>query len=188
MITQWLGWVDLLLLLVVLISALGGSQQGVFQQVPELLGLSAFGALLFTVYPVLFRQLVASFPKLNETLIIWLLLLGVLIFSLGSFVLIESVFQKIAPKRTHNKDVIEGFLCGMFRGGLVAFLALLVLFLIGTKFIKQVLYENSVAGHFVSKICLPQVQPARDGKTLEDEFRSFHNPLLGERPEAGKLE
>ena len=188
MITQWLGWVDLLLLLIIMISALGGSQQGVFQQIPEILGLSAFGALLFTVYPPLFLHMETALPKLNETLLIWLLLVGVLLTSIGLFAFTESIFQKIAPQRTNGKDRVEGFIFGLFRGGLVGFLILILLLLIGTKFIKRVIYEDSLAGQFVCNTCLPKIQPTRNGKTLEEEFKEFHNPLMGKRPEAGVLE
>lgn len=180
MTMEWLNMVDIIFILVVLVSGLAGRQQGTLYQLPQILALLVFGAFLFFVHPFAFRELNHQFPHLNETILIWGLILLQGILTWGVFELVSKPLQKKKTGASAQSDQVVGFLLGMFRGAVVATLTIILFaVLFGTDFEGRIC-KNSEVGTLICQDLVPQVQPYHSGKSLGAEI---HNPLM-DREEA----
>lgn len=181
MIAEWLNMVDIIFVLVVLISGLAGRQQGVLYQLPQLLALLGFGILLFFLHPLAFQELSQQFPQMNETVIIWALIILQGGLAWGIFTLVSKPLEKKKEtKASAQSDQMVGLLLGLFRGALVATLTIILFsVLFGVNFENRIC-KKSKLGTAICQNLVPQIQPYHSGKSLGAEIR---NPLL-ERKEA----
>ena len=184
MITEWLNMVDIIFVLVVLVSGLAGRQQGILYQLPQILALLGFGAFLFFIHPFAFRELITQFPRVNETIIIWALIILQGVLAWGIFSLVSKPLEKKKETKTSaQSNQMVSLILGLFRGVLVATLTIILFsVLFGVSFENQIC-KKSKLGTAICQNLVPQLQPYHTGKSLEDEIRDIRNPLM-ERKEA----
>ncbi len=163
-----LNWVDLLLLVIVLVSALQSQRIGLINEVVNLAGLllSLVGALLFYPPMALLITKLFALPKIVINPVAFLLVW--IIVEAGFFFFMQKFGKKHLEKIASNKfDRYLGFVPGVFNG--LLFSAFTLLFLISLPIspqIKQNIFDSKIGTQLVSA-----------ASSIERPFNSIFGPL-----------
>lgn len=187
MIPDWLSWLDVCLMLAVLMFAWGGFQKGFAAQLAPLLTFIASGILLFFGYPFLFSYFGGVFRNLEETYLMWMLLITLLILGISLFILISKLLANLLQlKLTDRADKGWGLVFGFFRGLLTVMIALIILVMTDrTGGSYDRLRAKSKIGKVVCYKLVPAVQP-RLTALYENKIEDWQEELL-QREEAGDI-
>lgn len=179
MIPEWFSWIDVVFVLVVLLSALGGFQKGFAGQIAQLSTFILFGILLFFAYPNIYHHMVLRFHDLDQAYVSWLILLGMAVLSLLFFILTNRALAKMFKSQISSRsDHSYGFLLGFIRGVLFALFAMILLVILGPSELANTMRAKSVAGKFVSRKLVPCVQPHLNRSTLNADFEKMRSSLF----------
>ncbi len=189
MIPNWLSLLDVAFVLVALLFAWGGFQKGFAGQVAHVVTFLGMGAVLYFAYPAIFRYLGRLFRNVEETYLMWLILLGVLAMGVGMFILCSKLLARTL--KTHiseQSDHAYGFILGLVRGTLVALFAMVFMVMLDASGKAYDTFRTkSRVGRVVCYKLVPHIQPHLTRAVLEEKARALRDKLL-EQEDAGVLE
>jgi uncharacterized membrane protein required for colicin V production len=187
MIPNWLSLVDVTYVLVALMFAWGGYQKGFSAQLAHVLTFFTCGILLFFAYPFLFKYFGGVFRGLEETYLMWMLLITLLILGLALFILFSKMLAGLLkPQFSERADQGWGLIFGFFRGMLIGLIAMILIVMLDQsgKCFEQFRMKSQV-GKLVCYQIVPRVQP-RLTTLYENKVRDWKAELM-KREEAGDL-
>ncbi len=185
MIPEWLSFIDIAFVAVVLFSAMGGLQKGFAGQVAQVISFLLFGVFLFFAYPGIYSHMVSLFQDLDKTYVTWLVLVGLVVLSILFFVLSNKVLATVLKTQiSERSDRSYGFMLGFVRGVLLGLFAMILLVILGAPELPDTLCAKSQVGRFVCRTLVPRVQPHLNRSTLNEDFEKMRESLLP-RKEAG---
>jgi uncharacterized membrane protein required for colicin V production len=185
MIPEWLSFIDIAFIAVVLLFGLGGVQRGFASQVAHIVTFLALGILLFSAYPAIFNLFGKVFRSVNETYMMWVLLAGLVLLAIVFFIFISKLLANILKMQiSDHTDRVWGFLFGTVRGALGVLIALVFLIILGPEKIYDVLSEKSQIGKLVCYEMVPRIQPHVNKSSVGDGFNRMRDALIRQE-EAG---
>ena len=188
MIPEWLSLIDVAVVAMALLVALGGLQKGFASQVAHIITFAAMGAFLFLAYPHIYNTMGRLFRSLDERSTIWLLLAGVVVLAVIFFVLVNKLLANILKMQISDKtDRVYGFILGFIRGGLAVLILMVFMVILGSEHIYTVLSEKSQVGRFVCRDLVPRIQPHISKKSGESGFDRMREALIKQN-DAGVIE
>lgn len=187
MIPDWLSWLDVSFLFAVLMFAWGGYEKGFAAQLAPLLTFFAFGLLLFFAYPLLFSYFGGVFRNMEETYLMSMLLITLLILGIALFILFSKLLAGLLKlKISERADQGWGLGFGFLRGLLTVLIALIILVMLDrTGGSYERLSAKSKVGRLVCNKLVPAIQP-RLTALYESKIRMWQEELL-QREEAGDI-
>jgi uncharacterized membrane protein required for colicin V production len=187
MMPNWLSWIDVGYLIVVLMFAWGGAQRGFAAQLAHVLTFFASAVLLFFAYPFLFTYFGGVFRRLEETYLMWLLLITLLILGIALFIVFSKMLASLLKLQiTDRGDRGWGFFFGLFRGALTVLVATIILVMVDrTGGSYDRLRTKSHVGKLVCYKIVPRIQP-RLTALYENKISDWKSELL-RREEAGDV-
>lgn len=160
MIPDWLSYIDIAFILVILLFAWGGLQDGFAGELIHLLTFTIMGVILFFVYPSLFDYLNRIFRNVNNDNIISALFIALFVMAYFVFKLVNTLAPYLMVKEISTRlDKIEGVLLGTFHGVFVAVFSLIFMIMLGTPEVYDTAREKSYAGKFVCYELVPRIHP-----------------------------
>lgn len=187
MIPEWLSLIDLTVLAAVLLFAFGGLHKGFAGQIAHILTFLITGLILFFAYPFIYTELTDLFYRLNERALMWIILIGLVILTMGIFLLISVLLSKIIKSKIpHRADQFFGLILGAIRGMLLALLVMIFFILLGPSSFHQRFQEKSKTGTFVCKKMIPTIQPHIPSSAM-DRVDNIKQRLM-EQEEAGNID
>ncbi|MDF7801921.1 CvpA family protein [Pontiellaceae bacterium B1224] len=188
MIPNWLSWLDVSFMVAVLLFAWGGYQKGFAAQLAPLLTFAASCVLLFFAYPFLFSYFGKVFRNLEETYLMWMLLITLLVLGIALFILFSKLLAGLLKLQISERaDQVWGFVFGSFRGVFTVLLALIILVMVDrTGGSYDRLRAKSQVGKLVCYKVVPVIQP-RLTALYENKISDWKTELL-KRDEAGDID
>lgn len=188
MIPNWLSFIDVAFVLTVLLFAWGGFQKGFASQVSHILTFLMLGVMLFFAYPYVYSFLGRIFRSIDEAIIMWLLMAGLVVFSTVCFILFSKLLAKMLKAQLSDRtDEVFGLILGAIRGTLAALLFMIFIVMLGPQRIEDNFRIKSYAGIFVVHQLVPRIRPRLTRPVVEEKTREWKNKLL-EQKDAGVLE
>ncbi len=188
MIPDWLSFVDIAYVAVALLFAMGGFQKGFAGQVAHILTIVAMGLFLFFAYPRIFSYLGREFRNLNETHMVWLILVGLAVLTVLFFVYVSKLLANVLKTQISDRsDRAYGFTLGLIRGGLLTLLAMVFLVILGPPKFDETFGRKSYVGKLVCYELVPRIQPRLNKSTVGESFDKMRKGLLYQ-DEAGVVE
>ena len=188
MIPNWLSLIDIAFVMAVLLFAWGGFQRGFAAQIAHILTFLMVGILLFFAYPYLYTFFGRVFRRIDEAVIMYLLLAGVAALAVGIFMLLSKLLASaLKTQISERSDQVFGLFLGGVRGVLTALLFMIILVMLGPWSIEENFNYKSYTGKFVSRKLVPRIRPHLSRPIIQEKTRDFRNRLL-EQEEAGVLE
>ncbi len=185
MMPDWLSLIDAAVVLAVLLFAWSGFQKGFAAQVAHILTFLFLGSGLFFAYPDLYRFLGRTFQRIDEAVMMWLLLAGLVLLSILIFTLLSKLLALLLKKQiSARSDRVCGLLLGTLRGGLAALLVMIVLVMVGPQRLEEYFRMNSRSGEFVALKLVPRIRPHLNRPVVEETARAWKSRLLDQK-EAG---
>ena len=173
---EWLSFIDVAFVVVVALFAWGGFQKGFAGQVAHILTALLFGVLLFFAYPYILIWLDGVFRSLDETYIMWVLVIGLLVLSFFVFTLFSKMLASLL--KTHlseRSDHVYGLILGTIRGSLTTLLFMVVIVMLGSPHIEDTFRMKSYVGRFVDRQLVPRVRPHLNHQVwTEDREKILH--------------
>lgn len=187
MIPEWFSLIDGAFVVAIMLFAWGGFQKGFAGQVAHILTFLFLSILLFFGYPVVFRYLNGIFDRLDETVMMWILLAVLVILSIAAFKGFAIILSKLLKMQISDRaDQINGLILGVVRGGLTALVAMILLAMVGPREVRDTMRGNSYVGRFVCMKLVPRISPHLSRPIVEEKAREIRNLLL-QREEGGAL-
>ncbi len=188
MIPAWFSFIDAAFILAVLLFAWGGFQKGFASQLAHILTFLILGGLLFFAYPYVFTYLGKVLRSIDQTVIMWFLMLGLVVMSIFVFIMFNKMLATQLKKQiSEQSDHAYGLLLGTVRGILAALLFMIFLVMLGPQRIEQQFCERSYTGRFVSKELVMRIRPRLSRPLVKEKTREWRDWLLGQE-DAGVLE
>lgn len=188
MIPGWLSFIDVAFAAAVLLFAWGGFQKGFAGQVAHILTFLSMGLMLFFAYPYVYSFFGRMFRRLDEAVIMWFLLIGLVVFSVVVFILCSKLLSRMMKAQiSERSDHALGLLLGLVRGGLAALLGMIFLVMLGPQRMEDNFSYKSYTGRFVCYQLVPRIRPHLTRPIIQEKTRDWRNKLL-EQEEAGALE
>ncbi len=187
-ISNWLNFIDVAFVLVVLLSAWGGFQQGFARQLSHILTFLLAGILLFFAYPYIYSSLGRLFRNIDEEIIMWALMAGLVILSIFAFIFITRMISGLLKKQiAESTDHVYGMVLGMVRGTMFALLFMIFIVMLGPQHVEDTLVHRSRSGRFVCLKMVPRIRPHLSRPIIKEKTRKWQEFLL-DQEEAGVLE
>jgi len=188
MIPVWFSWLDAAVAGVALLFAWGGWKRGFAGQVAHTLAVLFMGAMLYFAFPYLLDFLGKLFRNIDETYLMWMILLGLVVAAFVLFLALSKAMAHLLKAQvSEGSDRLCGFVLGLLRGALAALLVLLLLALAGPPRVCDTLRAKSQTGRFVCRELVPRIQPRVGRASIEEKVRLLREKLH-DREEAGRLE
>lgn len=189
MLPSWFSFIDVAYLVVVGIFAWGGMQKGFAAQLARFFTFLGIAALLFFAYPFLFEYFGRVFRNLDETFLMWLLLLGLAAAGFGVFVLISKLLEAaFKAQMSDTTDAVWGFIFGLLHGGIACLIGMIVLVMIDRSGVSYDKFRmKSYVGKTVCYQLVPRVQP-RLTALYEDRISDWKAELLRREEAASEVE
>lgn len=188
MIPEWVSYIDAAYIIAVLLFAWGGYQKGFAAQLSPILTFLILGVLLFFAYPYVYTFLGRVFRSLDETIIMWFLMIGLAASAVGVFILFSRLLSNSLKKQiSEGSDHVYGMLLGTLRGMLTALLVMVFLVMLGPTRVEDAFCEKSHIGRFVSKEMVARIRPRLSRPLVQEKTKEWKDWLLGQE-EAGVLE
>jgi uncharacterized membrane protein required for colicin V production len=185
MIPDWLSLIDVAFVLAVLLFAWGGYQKGFAAQVAHILTFLFLAGGLFFAYPSVYGLLSRVFQRMDEAVMMWLLLAGLVLLAFLVFTLLSKMLAHLLKAQiSERSDRIFGLLLGTLRGGLAALLVMIVLVMVGPQRLEENFGRTSHVGTFVVQKLLPRIRPHINHSVVEETAREWKNRLHNKQ-EAG---
>ncbi|MDH3981530.1 MAG: CvpA family protein [Kiritimatiellaceae bacterium] len=182
---EWLSFIDVVVAVIVLLFAWGGSQKGFAAQVAHVLTFVLMAVLLFFAYPFIYEYLGRVFRNLHETYLMWLLVTGLIVVAFLSYYsfskLLAGYFE---TKMSDHADKVNGFLFGFFRGILTVGIVMILLIMLGSEAAYQKFNAKSQVGQLVCRELIPRIQPHASRSVLNTKVDAVRGKLM-QREEAG---
>jgi uncharacterized membrane protein required for colicin V production len=187
MIPVWLSWVDVAFLLAVGLFAWGGFQKGFAAQLAPVLTFLSASILLFFAYPFLFNYFGGVFRNLEETYLMWMLLITLLVLGIALFMLFSKLLAGLVKMQMSDRaDTSWGCVLGLFRGLMMGLIGMIVLVMIDRSGVTYDRFRmKSQVGKVVCYQIVPRIQP-RVTALYEDKIGDWKSTLL-QREEAGDI-
>lgn len=188
MIPYWLSFIDVAFILAVLLFAWGGFQKGFAGQVAHILTCFILGLLLLFAFPYVYSFLGRFFRRIDEEVIMWLLLAGLVVLSVFVFMLFSKLLANLLKKQiSERSDHVYGMLLGTVRGILAALLVMIFLVMLGPQKLEENFRIKSYTGKFVVHQLVARIRPHLSRPIVQQKTREWREKLL-EQEEAGVLE
>ncbi len=188
MIPNWLSFIDLAFVLAVLLFAWGGFQKGFAGQVAYVLTFLILGILLFFAYPYIYGFLGRVFRSIDEEVIMWLLMAGLVVLSFFVFIGLTKILASLMKSQiSERSDHVFGLVLGAVRGGLAALLVMIFIVMLGPQRIEENFRLKSYTGRFVVHQLVPRIRPHLSRPIITDKTREWKNKLL-DQDDAGVVE
>jgi len=185
MIPEWLSFIDVAFVAVVLFSAMGGLQKGFAGQVAQVATFVLFGLFLFFAYPSIYNYMATLFQGLDQTYVMWLVLAGLVVLCILFFIFSNKLLATMLKTQiSERSDRSYGFTLGLIRGVLLALFALILLVILGPRELSDTLCAKSQVGRLVCRELVPRVQPHLNKETLSEDFEKMRGSLFQQK-EAG---
>lgn len=180
----WLSFIDIAFVVVVGLFAWGGCQKGFAGQVAHILTALTFGVLLFFAYPYVLSYLDGVFRRLDETYIMWVLVIGLLVLSIFVFALFSKMLASLLKAHlSERSDHVYGFILGTIRGALTALLFMVIIVMLGSPRIEENFRMKSYTGRFVDRQLVPRVRPHMSHEVWEENIQKVEGKILEKREE-----
>lgn len=188
MIPNWFSFIDAAFVLAVLLFAWGGFQKGFAAQLAPIMTFLILGVLMFFAYPYVYTFLGRALRSIDETVIMWMLMIGLAAVAVGIFILFSRMLSNLLKKQiSDGSDHTYGFILGTVRGVLTALLFMVFLVMLGPREIEDKFCEKSYTGRFVSKEMVMRIRPRLSRPLVKEKTKEWRDWLLGQE-EAGVLE
>jgi len=188
MIPTWLSLIDVAVIAMMLLFALGGLQKGFASQLAHIITFSGMGIFLFFAYPPIFTYLGRLFRNLDETYMMWLILTGLVALTVVFFIFVSKLLANVLKMQISDRtDRVYGFTLGFVRGVLVTLITLVFLVILGSEKIYTVFSEKSYIGQFVCYEMVPRIQPRLKKSSVESRFDQMRDALIYQE-EAGVVD
>jgi len=182
MIPEWLSFIDITIVVVVLFSALGGLQKGFSGQMAQVTTFVLFGLFLFFAYPTIYNHMTDLFQGLDKIYIMWLVLAGLLLLCILFFILLNKLFATILKTQVSERsDRTYGFTLGLIRGVLFAIIGMILLMILGPSNLSDTLTAKSQVGRFVDQELVPHVQPHLNKETFGEDLEKMRSSLFPQK-------
>jgi len=188
MIPEWFSFIDAAFVLAVLLFIWGGFQKGFAAQLAPILSFLILGVLLFFAYPYVYTFLGRAFRNIDQTVLMWLLLILVTAAAVTVFVMFSKLLSNLLKAQfSENSDHVLGFLLGAVRGILTTLLVMVFLVMLGPSQLEDRFCEKSYTGRFVSKEMVMRIRPRLSRPLVQEKTKEWKDWLIGQE-EAGVLE
>jgi uncharacterized membrane protein required for colicin V production len=185
MIPDWLSLIDVAFGVAVLLFAWGGYQKGFAAQVAYILTFLFLAGGLFFAYPSVYSFLHRIFQRIDEAVMMWLLLAGLVLLAFLVFTLLSKMLAHLLKAQISERaDRVYGLLLGTLRGGLAALLVMIMLVMVGPQKIEANVGHKSYIGTFVVQKLVPRIRPHITHSAMEETAREWKNRLQNKQ-EAG---
>ena len=189
MIPNWLSLVDLAFVAAALLFALGGFQKGFAGQVAHVITSVSFAIVLFFAYPSIYSYLGRLFRNLNETYLMWLILVGLAVLTVVFFRGVNKLLANVLKTQiSERSDRAYGFILGFIRGVLVAVFIMIFLVILDSS--GKTYDKFRIKSHVGKLVCyelVPRIQPHMTPAVLEERVNKLRDALIYQE-EAGVLE
>ena len=188
MIPDWFSFVDFAFVVAVLLFAWGGFQKGFAAQIAHILTFLVLVVLLVFAYPYAYTFLGRAFRSLDETFIMWILIVILAAAAVGLFIVFSKMLANLLKKQiSEGSDHVFGFLMGAVRGTLTALLVMIFLVMLGPQRIEDSFTEKAYTGKFVCNELVMRIRPRLSRPLVQEKTGEWRDWLLGQE-EAGELE
>lgn len=185
MIPYWLSYIDIAFAMAVFLFAWSGFQKGFAGQVALILTFMVLGILLFFGYPYAYSFLGRLFRSIDEAVIMWLLMIGLVILSVFVFILFSKLLAgMLKATLSERSDQVYGLLLGLVRGTLAALLFMIFLVMLGPQNVEDSFRYKSYTGKLVCNQLVPRIRPHLTRPVIQEKTREWRDRLL-EQEEAG---
>jgi uncharacterized membrane protein required for colicin V production len=182
MIPEWLSFIDVAFVVVVLFSAMGGFQKGFSGQIAQVITFVLFGIFLFFAYPAIYNHMVALFHGLDKVYVMWLALAGMVVLFILIFILLSKLLATILKTQmSERSDRTYGLTLGVIRGILVAFIGMILLVILGPATLPDTLCEKSQVGRLVCREMVPRIQPHLNKEEFSEDFEKMRSSLFQQK-------
>ncbi|MEE9368426.1 MAG: CvpA family protein [Pontiella sp.] len=160
MIPEWLSYVDVTFVVVALFFAWGGAQKGFAGQMAPILTLLIMAPILYFAYPAIYEALGDLFRRVDEGMLMWLLLVGVVALAVGVFALFSKLLAKMLELQVSPRsDTAYGLILGLVRGTFSGVFVMIFLVMIGPPKFYESFSAKSYVGTLVCDELVPVIQP-----------------------------
>ena len=174
MVSEWLNMIDIIFILIIGFSSMGGFQQGFSMQIAQVISFLTFVTLLFFSYSPIFDYVQTQFGNLHDSYISWLVMFALALLSFILFYIITTILAgKVFADISSSADHLWGLMFGLVRGVLVAVITVILLTIVGPSEIKNVIQNRSQIGSFIERELVPYVQPHLNNKSMKEIRKSF---------------
>ncbi len=178
----WLSYIDIGFTVVVLLFAWGGFQKGFAGQVAHILAALFLGGALFFAFPAVYGYLGRVFRRIDETYIMWMLVIILVILSVLVFIGISKLLVNLLKLHiTEKSDQVNGLLLGTVRGILTALLGMILLVMLGPYRIEESFRYRSYTGRFVVHELVPRIRPHVSREIWKENAEKVQQRLQEER-------
>lgn len=189
MLPNWLSYIDVVYLVICCMFAWGGFQKGFAVQLAQVLTFFFVGILLFFAYPFCFTYFTRVFRSLEQTHLMWMLLVALFIAGIGLFFLFRKMLAALFKAQiSDSADAGWGTIFGFIHGALVSIIVMIILVMIdrsGTSYDKMRM--KSYVGKAVCYHMVPHIQP-RLTTLYENQIQDWQSDLMKREEAAGEVE
>lgn len=176
---DWLGFVDIAIVVIIFLFAWGGSQRGFAAQLAPIFTFGLMGVFLFYAYPFIFNYLLGLFRNLHETYLTWLLMAGIVVLAFLFYVLVSKLLAGALRMHLSDRaDKVNGFFLGIIRGVLTLLIVMVLFVVLGSEEIYNVLSSNSTIGRVVCREAVPLVQPHVNRAVFGQKIQAVRDRLM----------
>ncbi len=178
----WLSFIDVAFVIVVVLFAWGGFQKGFAGQIAHIATALVLGGLLFFAYPHVLGFLGRVFRSIDETYLMWVLVIGLLVLSVFVFILMSKLFASLLKAHlSERSDHVYGLILGTIRGALTALLFMIILMMLGSPRIEDAFRDKSYTGTFVARELVPRIRPHVSRRVWTENEEKIKNRIEAER-------
>jgi uncharacterized membrane protein required for colicin V production len=178
MIPEYISLIDVAAVIIVLFFAFFGYFKGFANQLASFLALIVLGLVFYFLYPPLFNYLTDLFKKLNQTAVVWGLIILLAVLSFFFFILMNKLLEKILKFQiSDNADHFYGVLLGFFRGTLLVLLGISFVVILGPEGTQKKARKKSYVGRFTCDRIVHHIQPYLTPSFLEKGVENLEKKI-----------
>jgi membrane protein required for colicin V production len=170
--------IDVAVIVLVLFFAFFGYFKGFANQIASFLALLLLGLVLYFVYPPLFNYLTDLFNSLNQTVVVWVLIILFTVLSFFFFILMNKLLVKMLKFQiSETADHLYGVVLGLFRGIIIALLGLSFIVILGPEGTRGKVEKKSHIGRFTCQRIVHHIQPYLTPSVIKKGVKDLQNKM-----------
>ena len=161
------------------------AQKGFAGQMAPILTFLIMAPILYFAYPAIYEALGNLFREVDEGMLMWLLLVGVVALAIGVFALFSKLLAKLLEVQVSPRsDTAYGLVLGLVRGTFTALFVMIFLVMVGPPKFYESFSAKSYVGTLVCEELVPVIQPNFKKIVHSGKMRGAKDKLL-EQEDAG---
>lgn len=160
MLPDWLSYIDVVFLLVVLLFAWGGSQRGYAAQVASAIAFVIMSGVMLFAYPSLFEFFSGAMKGFDARFLMWLALAAIGVFGFVIYLLVDLLTAQLVEKEMSVRaDKMNGFFLGLVRGVFIGIFVMTLIVMLGPTQMHDHFQKKSAIGGLICNELAPRIQP-----------------------------